>query len=262
MILSEIYIHPLKSGKSISLQESLIYKSGLENDRLFGVVDNEGKVITAREYPKLLQFKVVVEEGKFLFGKEKITFDELCNNNCLNSYKLFDTPIKAYKLNAIFSQLISDFLGVKCDIIKLKQNSRCIATKYNSTPNNMLNLADVSPVHLISASSLYNLNNRLSAANKVVAGNFRPNLVVKGNIPFAEDIWKTIQIGKAVFDVHCQTTRCGITLLSPTSSVKNKFSQPLSSLRKNNSNEVCFGIYLIPRANTQVKIDDSVKVIA
>lgn len=264
--LSEIRIHPLKSGYHISLYESLVFKSGLENDRVFAVVDRKGSVITAREYPKLLQFRVIVEKQKFLFGEDKIVFDNIGNTNNFGWYELFDEQVKACKLNDAFSQLMSDFLEIKCHVIQLKQSSRGIKAKYNNlTPNSVLNLSDVSPVHLISESSLNKLNSKLSNANKVAVSNFRPNLVISGKVPFEEETWKTIQIGEVVFEVHCQTKRCNVTLLDTNSLIKNKFSEPLKTLRtfqKSNQKGVCFGIYLIPITKGKLKIGDSVQVIA
>ena len=38
--------------------------------------------------------------------------------------------------------------------------------------------------------------------------NFRPNIVIRGAQPFAEDEWKTIRIGQAIFHIVKGCPRC------------------------------------------------------
>lgn len=57
--------------------------------------------------------------------------------------------------------------------------------------------ADVSPYHLITESSVEELNTRLE---KPVKGNrFRGNIVVRGSKPYDEDDWAYVKIGEVVF---------------------------------------------------------------
>ena len=63
--LSEIYIYPIKSLGGIRLEKSDITSRGLENDRRFMLVDENGRFLSQREHPQLAVFQTEIE-GDFL----------------------------------------------------------------------------------------------------------------------------------------------------------------------------------------------------
>jgi len=53
--VSKIFIHPIKSCRAVSVQSAKYTPEGLENDRLWCIIDAEKvTVITAREMPKMV----------------------------------------------------------------------------------------------------------------------------------------------------------------------------------------------------------------
>jgi uncharacterized protein YcbX len=67
------------------------------------------------------------------------------------------------------------------------------------SPGDQLSLADGFPFLMISEASLADLNARLE--RPVPMNRFRPNLVVRGCEPFAEDDWRLVRIGPITFRV-------------------------------------------------------------
>ena len=57
--LSEIYIYPIKSLGGIRLENSNITPRGLENDRRFMLVDENGRFLSQREHPQLAVFQTI-----------------------------------------------------------------------------------------------------------------------------------------------------------------------------------------------------------
>ena len=57
---------------------------------------------------------------------------------------------------------------------------------------------------------------------------FRPNIILRGCPPFAEDQWKTIRIGSAVIDVLKPCDRCSVITIDPETATTGK--EPLATL--------------------------------
>jgi len=57
-ILTDIYIYPIKSTKSISLPSSFVDEQGLLFDRKYMLVDDQGEFITGRTHPQLTQINI------------------------------------------------------------------------------------------------------------------------------------------------------------------------------------------------------------
>jgi uncharacterized protein YcbX len=115
------------------------------------------------------------------------------------------------------------------------------------------------PELLLSAASLADLAER--AKTPLSAERFRPNIVVTGSAPYAEDGWRQIRIGEVVFDVVKPCARCVITTLEPTTSVAGK--EPLATLAsyRRRGNDVVFGQNCVHRGLGTVRVSDPVEVL-
>src|SRR5262249_43481916 len=98
---------------------------------------------------------------------------------------------------------ISAFLGAPCRIVYMDEACvRAVKAKYDGKygeDGDVVSFADAFPLLLISQAALDQLNAKL--AQPVPMLRFRPNLVVAGTAPHAEDGWRRIRIGAAEFDV-------------------------------------------------------------
>jgi len=80
--------------------------------------------------------------------------------------------------------------------------------------------------------SVEELNSRLDPRDTVLPLNFRPNIIVTGCTPYAEDDWRYIRIGKEAtfrFLKHC--TRCVMTTVDPLTGIKNPECEPERTLK-------------------------------
>lgn len=76
------------------------------------------------------------------------------------------------------------------------RKNACTNTKLNFHISQMY-YADTTAFNVASQASLDDLNSRL--VHHIKMDRFRPNIVVSGAPPFAEDNWLYLKIGKAVF---------------------------------------------------------------
>ena len=64
LLLSQIYIYPIKSLGGISLQNAKLTDRGLQYDRRWMLTDGNGLLITQREYPRLALLQPEIVEDK------------------------------------------------------------------------------------------------------------------------------------------------------------------------------------------------------
>ncbi|OGC02411.1 hypothetical protein A2V82_02160 [candidate division KSB1 bacterium RBG_16_48_16] len=113
--------------------------------------------------------------------------------------------------------------------------------------------------NIIQTISLHKIFSRLQ--KPVTMNRFRPNLVVSGCDPFAEDKWKKIKIGAQVFYVVKPCSRCIITTVDPATGRTGK--EPLKTLatfRKVNG-KVMFGQNLVHETPGRVSVGEQVDIL-
>jgi len=184
----------------------------LQYDRNWALFDAGNKLITAREYPGLLDVQ------------SRINNDQL--EIILNGTVQVTTPCRLFFQN--------------------EQVPRPVLQQHGGRENDRVSFADQCPLLLISTSSLADLNSRM--ATPISMQNFRPNVVVDGCDAYAEDQWKIIHIGDVEFEVTQACVRCVLTTIDPVTKKKGK--EPLKTLadyRRDPDGGVIFGVHLIPR---------------
>jgi len=262
MKVSNLFIYPLKSGLPVPLTSSAVSENGLYNDRQFAVIDAQNRVLTARECPKLLDIEAKLEDDRISFSvgqAESITVSSIANQNNSMKVKTFGEPTKVCQVDAVADAWFSEVLGTPCQLVKLnKVNYSGSAAEQT---REQIGFADVSTVHLISKSSLEDLNQRLE--KPVGLNRFRPNIVVENTEPYEEDRWKTMEINDCLFDVYQPCSRCVVTTIDPKSGFKSTDKEPLRTLSKyrmSTEGDIHFGIYLIPRKAGSISVSNKIVV--
>jgi uncharacterized protein YcbX len=119
-----------------------------------------------------------------------------------------------------------------------------------------IGFADAYPLLAISEASLAGLNGRLELP--VPMNRFRPNLIISGVGPHAEDDWDHVRIGSIDMVAAKPCERCVLTTIDQETGVAGL--EPLRTLatyRRRGPN-VIFGIYLAHRAVGTVRVGDEV----
>jgi uncharacterized protein YcbX len=127
--------------------------------------------------------------------------------------------------------------------------------KYVPQPRRV-SFADAYPLLLVGEGSLDDLNRRME--QPLPMNRFRPNLVVAGSGPFAEDGWKTIQVGSIVMDIVKPCDRCVTTTIDQATGIAGKDPlRTLAQFRKWNG-QVYFGQNVVHRTPGTVNRGDPV----
>jgi len=121
--------------------------------------------------------------------------------------------------------------------------------------------ADGFPFLLAGEASLADLNARLPKA--LPMNRFRPNLVVRGSAPFAEDGWKRIRIGGLPMRVVKPCARCVVTTTDQATGRRDG-DEPLRTLAtfRRQGQKVMFGQNVVHDATGPLRVGDPVELEA
>ncbi|MBW4649642.1 MAG: MOSC domain-containing protein [Kastovskya adunca ATA6-11-RM4] len=258
--LSEINIYPIKSAAGIALKTASVENRGLQYDRRWMLVDQRGKFISQRRFPRLALIRVQIEGSQLVV--QTPNRDQLSIPLCLDAERvavnIWKDVCEAIPAPETVSQWFSDFLELPCQLVYMPDSTKRPVDTHYAHHNESVSFADSFPFLLISEASLEDLNQRLE--EPVPMNRFRPNLVVSGCEAFAEDSWRTIRIGSVRFQVAAPCSRCVVTTVDQSRGIRGK--EPLQTLAqyRRRDREIFFGQNLIAGELGTLQLGDAVQV--
>lgn len=263
MQVSEVTIYPIKSCAGISLSSASTTSRGFEYDRYWLITQPDGTFLTQREFPKMVHIQTRVENNRLYFNApdmpEMSVYAKFVGTE-LEVRVWKTTGIETYDYGDNAAQWLNNYLGIETRLVRMKDTyQRPVDPTYAMQDTDQVGFADGYPFLLISQASLDDLNERLD--QPVPMNRFRPNIVVTGTEPFAEDTWRRVKVGEVVFEVVKPCARCVVTTTDQITGERGK--EPLKTLAtyRDNGNGVMFGQNLIHHHLGKVKVGDKVKVL-
>ncbi|KAK9004716.1 hypothetical protein V6N11_042174 [Hibiscus sabdariffa] len=278
--LKSINIYPIKSCAGFSVKNWPLSNTGLQYDREWLLKSLTGEILTQKKVPEMSlintfinikqqilsvesphcksKLQIKLDSDSYLFGKE-----EFYLHNQRYEVQCYENEI---------NQWFSDAVGQPCTLV------RCCQSEYYCSLNNnrsvgmcrdvdsRVNFANEAQFLLISEESVSDLNNRLSSNTKKFSGNgtpcvnpmrFRPNLIISGAEPYAEDGWRNLRIGNTYFSSLGGCNRCQmINFYQQTGQVK-KTNEPLATLAsyRRVKGKILFGILLRYDPGNKAELD-------
>lgn len=258
--LSEIWIYPVKSLGGISVKSAKVLSKGLELDRRWMLVDENGLFFTQRIHPKMSLFKLHLVSGQLSiqFGSEQIPLALQNNFTSPVQVQVWDDKVLAQEVSTTHNEWFTERLGIKCRLVFFPEdNPRPVDPTY-SINNDNTSLSDAFPFLIIGQSSLNDLNERLS--EPVPMNRFRPNFVFTGGEPYEEDTWKDFTIGQNRFVAVKPCGRCVMTTVNQDTGEKG--NDPLKTLAtyRMKNNKTLFGQNVIALDYKEVHVGDLVSL--
>jgi len=262
--LSRLFIHPVKSMRSIGLSQALADISGMAFDRIFMVTEPDGTFITARQYPQMVRFTASpLHDGLHLTAPDgssaRVSFAEFSASAAPT--EVWGNHFTALIAPEEINRWLSVFFSRDVQLRWVGPQPTRRVKRHDDVP---LSFADGFPYLLTNEASLRDLQQRCPASVKMEQ--FRPNLVIAGVPAWAEDGWKTIRIGEVIFDVVKPCSRCVFTTVSPERGQKHPAGEPLATLQRFrtalDNGDVDFGQNLIARNSGVVRAGDEIEILA
>jgi uncharacterized protein len=253
--LSEIRIHPLKSGAIQQVKTVPIGPEGLAADRRLLVLDQNDQMLTAREAPRLLQIEARIEEASVVLMAPQhlpLHLSTARHGRTFKNTSIWGRNASGFLLGLAANEWVTRVIGQRASIIMM-----------NDKPSpSEFNFSDVEPVLIACEESVADVASRASIP--VTMDRFRPNLVVSGHSPFDEDDWEVIRIGAVEFDVIGPCERCKMVSINPQSPLAPLSAEPLSTLaayRRDAKGMVYLGLLARPRTRGRVSVGDEMTVV-
>ncbi len=264
--LSQIFIYPIKGLKGISLNESIIDKTGLQYDRRWMLVDETGTFISQRSHPVMALFKVVQTENGFDVwepkAKECLAVPKLVSGSKIK-VSIWEDTCDVISYNKFANEWFSTFLEMKCKLVYMPDDcNRAVETEFNRG-NDSVSFADAYPILLIGEESMADLNDRLTIPANI--DRFRPNLVFKGGTAFEEDTYSEFSIGSHQFLATRPCGRCtvpGVNQQTGKPDMAGKELLKILASYRSKNNKVYFGQNVLSNGGSGiVKLGDALDKI-
>ena len=263
MTLSGLNIYPVKSLAGISVSESMLDRFGLAYDRRWMVVKPNGHFITQRTRSQMALIHTFLDDEGLLLSHPELgecRVPAVGESSPAIRVQVWDDLVDALHVSKSVDAWLSRAVGETCHLVWFPENEQRQCDESYANKGDMTGFTDGFPLLLISQASLDDLNSRLK--KPVEMRRFRPNLVVDGCEPFAEDKWKKVRIGDASFRVVKPCSRCVLTTVDPETGQRSG-AEPLQTLagyRKQGS-KVFFGQNLVHDDRVKLKLGDQLEVL-
>jgi len=263
LTLTTLTTYPVKSLRGHESASTLIERMGLENDRRLMVVTPDGMFLTQRDHARMALITPTLAEERLTLtaaGMEALTVPIRRLGQRLGVEIWQSRGVESIDQGDLAAEWLSDFLKMPARLVRMADDyQRKLSPDYALSPADQVGFADGFPILIISQESLEDLNRRLE--KPIPMNRFRPNLVVSGCEPFAEDGWKRLRIGEVELALVKPCARCNVpTIDQETAESGKEPNTALARFRKING-KVMFGVNVIPVTLGRLRIGESVEIL-
>ncbi len=258
--LSGLYVYPIKSCAGISLQISDLSATGLRHDRSWMLVDETGEFMSQRAHPRMALISIRFAPERLIVNAPEMNELEIPLQNETGNHidvRVFGDTNRGALVSEEADRWFTEFLAFPCRLVHKPDDDPRLVDSSFAQSGDQVSFADGFAFLLISEASLEDLNGRLE--DPLPMNRFRPNFVIRGCGPYAEDGWSRLTIGGVPFRVAESCPRCAITTVDQRTGTRGK--EPLRTLAtyRKSEGEVYFGRNLIQDALGSVHLGDHVE---
>jgi uncharacterized protein YcbX len=257
-------IYPIKSLGGVSLPLLSLDAMGAMNDRRYMLIDSTNTFLTQRECAAMATLRISqVKKSAYLIAgnnNETWTFDYTSAQLGEEiTATIWDDQVSVRPVLGEVNDWLANYLKQPCQLVTLSDTYRRPVDQQFGRSKDQVSLADGFPFLLTSLSSLAEFNEKLDSP--ILMHRFRPNIVIDGCEPYAEDHWKRLRIGGIDFEVVKPCCRCQIPAIDIHTGEKQvEVSRALAKYRRR-GDQVYFGQNLIHRAAGSISLGDFVEVL-
>lgn len=261
--VSALYCYPIKSLGGFSLTEAQVTDRGLQWDRRWMLADERGQFLSQRSLPQMALLQVSLHGNGLLVthkqsGARLLVPFELQTSDTIR-VTVWDATTTGARVSREADAWFSDVLQRPCTLVYMPDEAPIAVEPEYATEGEITSFSDGYPFMLIGQSSLDDLNSKLAAP--IPMNRFRPNIVVLGAAPYAEDHWQDFTIGTTRFLGAKRCGRCVVTTINQDTSTIGK--EPLKTLAtyRQKGNRIYFGLNLLHRGGGTIRVGDPVNLV-
>ena len=257
-VISALYVYPIKACRGLRVSEWPVVERGFEADRRWMIVDEAGLFVSQRQVARLSLVSTALEGASL-----RVSAPGLGPLLLPRAYEREDTrAVRIWRdesrgsVHAEGSAWFSEYLGARVELVYMPDTAHRQVDPARARATDIVSFADGYPFLLISEASLAELNRRL--AEPVPMARFRPNIVISGTEPFAEDELSELRLGSIAFRGVKRCERCSVTTIDIETGLASR--EPLRTLAtfRLQDSKVWFGMNLIHDGPGVLRVGDPV----
>ncbi len=267
--LHSIHVHPLKAARGFAPPSAVVEPWGLAGDRRWLLVDSDSRLITQRGQRQLALVETELTDSGVRFtaaGRAPLEVAVPEPGDTV-TVGVWGDKVEAVPAADAAHAWFSEYLGTDARLVHLDApGSRRPIDPDFSQPGETVSFADGYPLLLTTVASLDALNSLIAQGDHADEGplpmnRFRPNVVIEGTAPWAEDEFRRVAIGEAVFRVVKPCGRCVVTTTNQLTAERGK--EPLRTLARHRrfGDQLVFGQNLIPETTGTIRLGDPMRLL-
>jgi uncharacterized protein len=230
MRIRELYIYPLKSAAGMRVAEATIDALGFAGDRRWMTVDVDGRFLSQRRIPRMALIQATTFPGDSLFlsapAAASLRVPRPDGAGRSRRVTVWRDDVDALDAGDDAAEWITSVLQKEARLVYCPLQSARLVDREYASGDERVGFADGFPLLIVGHGTVEEINSRLQAQGQDSIGvnRFRPNIVVEGAEPFAEDSWKALRIesidGDVEVDIVKPCARCSIISVDPRTGVQ------------------------------------------
>jgi len=233
----------------------------LTGDRRAMLINSNDDFISLRTHPKMAYIKPYFRGNELVLDVNGETV--VANiSNLRTCAKIKSDVLNVSIAESSVNKILSEFFNEGIRLVFMDEFTTRTADVEWAKSN--VSLADNMPISIVNTASFNELSTAVGCGISI--DQFRPNLVVNGNLPWVEDCWRTLRVGDAVIDVIHPISRCKIVTLSPKTGEQDHIEVMKTLIKERRSGDarikgVLFGWAAVVRNPSKVHVGDTVEIL-
>ncbi len=205
--ISQLFLYPVKSCRGIAVESSRLLPQGLEHDRQWMIVDENGHFLTQRQAPAMA--RIVAALSTSASSVPDLILQLADESGCLNPgagklrvragfgessrpVRVWSDELPSIDCGSDAAAFLSEFLGRPARLVRFDdRQSRTCSQKWTGNTTSHTRFADGFPVLVLGESSVIDLAGKMGLSHLPVE-RFRPNVLISGLPAYEEDFIRTL----------------------------------------------------------------------
>jgi uncharacterized protein YcbX len=219
--IASLHVYPVKRCRGIAPASVTVATTGFVTegigDREWMVVDRAGRFVTQRELPRLALVQTAVVAGALTLSVPHVAALVVPTDRAAGPSRdviVWNSEVRGIDMGDAAADWLSAWLAADMRLVRFDRSAvRACNPEFAGDSGAHTLFSDGYPILVIGEASLADLNDRLAARGQpaLPMNRFRPNLVLRGLPPFAEDHLDTIAAGGVVLRCVKPCVRCQVT---------------------------------------------------
>jgi uncharacterized protein YcbX len=235
------FIYPLKSAQGIACSSVNVASTGFEFDRQWMLVDTRGTFLSQRTHPLLARIEVELGPVGLRLSAPSVRALDVPYVACGP-----ELPVRVHGDKCVgidqgkdAGDWATEVIGQTARLVRVPLDSKRLANPtFAGVVRAPMGFADGFPLLVCNQASLDDLNTRLP--KPIPMARFRPNIVLTGLDPWAEDRIDTVAVGNLILRLVKPCTRCVIPSVDQDTGLPS--TDPLPALKSFRFNRALRGV--------------------